>query len=180
MTLDPVEGVARRLRRQGRNCPTPRSSTLATPDEVAAGSMAGRLLRERARGRSRRNRRNCGCWRAATASRASRVASFDWNGAEIALDHWRGRTRAFCRRSRRAAGKTRLWLARSAFAQPGLDAGAAWASRRARRWRLRATRRSRCGTRRERADARRAQRDRRRDAPGDQGRRAVSLASSRR
>ena len=50
------------------------------------------------------------------------VAAFDWKGAEISLDIGEGE-RAHLVPLAPAAGKLRLWLARSAFAQPALDGG---------------------------------------------------------
>jgi hypothetical protein len=50
------------------------------------------------------------------------VAAFDWKGAEISLDVGEGE-RARLVSFAPPAGKLRLWLARSAFAQPALDGG---------------------------------------------------------
>ena len=50
------------------------------------------------------------------------VAAFDWKGAEISLDIGEGE-RAHLVPLAPAAGKLRLWLARSAFTQPALDGG---------------------------------------------------------
>jgi hypothetical protein len=50
------------------------------------------------------------------------VSAFDWKGAEISLDIGEGE-RAHLVPLAPAAGKQRLWLARSAFAQPALDGG---------------------------------------------------------
>lgn len=51
-----------------------------------------------------------------------RVAPFQWTGVDVALDLGAG-ARAHLPSSPAPAGMTRLWLARSALAQPGLDAG---------------------------------------------------------
>ncbi len=121
MTLDPVEGVAGVC---VAKVATPDAAlvTLATQDEVAAGSMAGRLLRVARSGPLAPQTQEL--WLLARGDCKSRigVASFDWKGAEISLDIGEGE-RAHLVPLAPAAGKSRLWLARSAFAQPGLDGG---------------------------------------------------------
>ncbi|KAF2990270.1 hypothetical protein OGR47_13745 [Methylocystis sp. MJC1] len=51
-----------------------------------------------------------------------RVAAFEWLGEEVALDIGEGE-RAFLPPLGAPRGKTRLWLTRSTFAQPAIDAG---------------------------------------------------------
>ena len=53
----------------------------------------------------------------------ARVDAFDWLGEEVALDLGAGE-RAHLPSIAAPRGKTRLWLARSTFAQPAIDAGA--------------------------------------------------------
>ena len=96
--------------------------TLATQEEIAAGSMAGTLLRVARSGPLAPQAQEL--WLMARGDCASRinVAAFDWKGAEISLDIGEGE-RAHLVPLAPAAGKLRLWLARSAFTQPALDGG---------------------------------------------------------
>ena len=96
--------------------------TLATQEDIAAGSMAGTLLRAARSGPLAPQAQEL--WLMGRGDCASRVgvAAFDWKGAEISLDIGEGE-RAHLVPLAPAAGKLRLWLARSAFAQPALDGG---------------------------------------------------------
>ncbi len=96
--------------------------TLETPQNIAAGSTPGALLRGARSGTLAPQARDL--WLMSRGDCASRigVAAFDWKGAEILLDIGEGE-RAHLVPFAPPAGKLRLWLARSAFAQPALDGG---------------------------------------------------------
>ena len=117
----------------------------------AIDGFAATLRRERryAQRRARRRdgvvgcRRRLGGWTAAAQTRTgalapqaqtlwlltrncrtnAKIAAFEWLGEDIALDIGEGE-RAFLPPLGAPRGKTRLWLARSTFAQPAIDAGA--------------------------------------------------------
>jgi len=94
----------------------PRGGTLL------AGSAPGRLLRETRAGPMAPQSE--ALWLMTRGGCDERVAvkAFEWKGAEIALDIGAGET-AVLPALAAPAGMARLWLARSAFGQPGLDAG---------------------------------------------------------
>ncbi|MGJ0454200.1 MAG: hypothetical protein ACR65T_13380 [Methylocystis sp.] len=121
IALDPVDGVAGVC---VAKVATPDAAlvTLATQENIAAGSMAGTLLRAARSGPLAPQAQDL--WLMGRGDCASRigVAAFDWTGTEISLDIGEGE-RAHLVPLAPAAGKLRLWLARSAFAQPALDGG---------------------------------------------------------
>ncbi|PWB89649.1 hypothetical protein C5688_14480 [Methylocystis sp. MitZ-2018] len=121
IALDPVDGVAGVC---VAKVATPDAAlvTLATKEDIAAGSMAGTLLRAARSGPLAPQAQEL--WLMGRGDCASRVdvAAFDWKGAEISFDIGEGE-RAHLVPLAPAAGKLRLWLARSAFAQPALDGG---------------------------------------------------------
>ncbi|MGD9656413.1 MAG: hypothetical protein AB7U61_02035, partial [Methylocystis sp.] len=103
---------------------TPNASLvmLETQQAIAAGSTPGSLLRAARSGPLAPQAQDL--WLMSRGDCASRigVAAFDWKGAEISLDIGEGE-RAHLVPFAPPAGKLRLWLARSAFAQPALDGG---------------------------------------------------------
>ncbi|MFO1103297.1 MAG: hypothetical protein U1E20_10380 [Methylocystis sp.] len=121
MTLAPVDGLAGIC--VGKVA-TPDASlvTLETQQNIAAGSTPGALLRATRAGTLAPQAQDL--WLMSRGDCASRfgVAAFDWKGAEISLDIGEGE-RAHLIPFAPSAGKQRLWLARSAFAQPALDGG---------------------------------------------------------
>lgn len=121
VALDPVEGVAGVC---AAKVATPDATlvTLATQEDIAAGSMAGSLLRPARAGPLAPQAQEV--WLLGRGDCASRVgvAAFDWKGAEISLDVGEGE-RAHLVPLSPPTGKVRLWRARSAFAQPALDGG---------------------------------------------------------
>ncbi len=98
--------------------------TLETQQYFAAGSTPGALLRAARSGALAPQAKDL--WLMSRSDCASRigigVAALDWKGAEISLDIGEGE-RAHLVPFAPPAGKLRLWLARSAFAQPALDGG---------------------------------------------------------
>ncbi|WP_246657105.1 hypothetical protein [Methylocystis sp. B8] len=121
VALDPVEGVAGVC--VGKVA-APDSSlvTLDTQQDVAAGSMAASLLRPARSGPLAPQAQDLWLISRGDCSARIGVAAFDWKGAEISLDIGEGE-RAHLVPLAPPAGKQRLWLARSAFAQPALDGG---------------------------------------------------------
>ncbi|MGE0197025.1 MAG: hypothetical protein AB7P48_15545, partial [Methylocystis sp.] len=121
VALDPVDGVAGVC---VAKVTTPDATlvTLATQADLAAGSVAGSLLRAAGPGPLAPQAQEL--WLMSRGDCAPRVgvAAFDWRGDEISLDIGEGE-RAHLVPLAPAAGKLRLWLARSAFAQPALDGG---------------------------------------------------------
>ncbi|MGJ0395481.1 MAG: hypothetical protein ACR65U_04550 [Methylocystis sp.] len=121
MTLAPVDGLPGVC--VGKVA-TPDASlvTLETQQEIAAGSTPGALLRAARAGTLAPQAQDL--WLMGRGDCASRigVAALDWTGAEISLDIGEGE-RAHLIPFAPPAGKLRLWLARSAFAQPALDGG---------------------------------------------------------
>jgi len=121
VALDTVEGVAGVC---AAKVATPDATlvTLATQEDIAAGSMAGSLLRAARAGPLAPQAQEL--WLMGRGDCASRVgvAAFDWKGDEISLDVGEGE-RAHLVPLSPPAGKVRLWRARSAFAQPALDGG---------------------------------------------------------
>ncbi|CCJ06531.1 hypothetical protein [Methylocystis sp. SC2] len=121
IALDPVDGVAGLC---VAKVATPDAAlvTLATQEDIAAGSMAGSLLRAARAGTLAPQAQDL--WLMGRGDCAARVgvAAFDWKGAEFSLDIGEGE-RAHLAALAPPAGRLRLWLARSAFAQPALDGG---------------------------------------------------------
>jgi hypothetical protein len=121
IALAPVDGV-------GGICvakvATPDASlvTVETQQDIVAGSTPGALLRAARAGALAPQAQDL--WLMSRGDCAARigVAAFDWKGAEISLDVGEGE-RARLVSFAPPAGKLRLWLARSAFAQPALDGG---------------------------------------------------------
>ncbi len=102
---------------------TPNAALVAVdaPESVMAGSAPGRLLRNIRPGVLAPQTqqlwlvtRNC--------KNKTRVAAFEWRGEDVTLDIDDGE-HAFLPPLEAIAGKTRLWLLRSTFTQPGVDAG---------------------------------------------------------
>lgn len=94
---------------------------VAAPDGALAGSTPGRLLRPARSGALAPQAE--ALWLIARDCKAkARVTAFDWLGEEVALDIGEGE-RAFLPPLGAPRGKTRLWLARSTFAQPAIDGG---------------------------------------------------------
>jgi len=96
--------------------------TLITQEEIAAGSTPGTLLHTARAGTLAPQTQNLWLLRRGDCASRIGVAAFDWKGAEISLDIGEGE-RAHVVPFAPPAGKRRLWLARSAFAQPALDGG---------------------------------------------------------
>ncbi|MBM3551017.1 MAG: hypothetical protein FJX45_04470 [Alphaproteobacteria bacterium] len=121
MTLAPVDGLSGVC--VGKVA-TPDASlvTLETRQDIAAGSTPGALLRATRAGPLAPQAQDL--WLMSRGDCASRigVAALDWKGAEISLDIGEGE-RAHLVPFAPPAGKLRLWLARSSFAQPALDGG---------------------------------------------------------
>ncbi|KAF0212507.1 MAG: hypothetical protein FD172_1119 [Methylocystaceae bacterium] len=121
VALDPVDGVAGVCIAKVA-APDATLVTLETQQSIAAGSMAGTLLRAARSGPLAPQAQEL--WLMSRGDCATRVgvAAFDWKGAAISLDIGEGE-RAHLVPLAPVAGKLRLWLARSAFAQPALDGG---------------------------------------------------------
>ena len=121
VALDPVEGVAGVC---VAKVAAPDSSlvTLETQQNVAAGSMATSLLRPARSGPLAPQAQDLWLISRGDCSARIGVAAFDWKGAEISLDIGEGE-RAHLASLSPPPGRQRLWLARSAFAQPALDGG---------------------------------------------------------
>ncbi|MFA6207213.1 MAG: hypothetical protein WC689_13445, partial [Methylocystis sp.] len=121
IALDPVDGVAGVCLAKVA-APDAALVTLATQETIAAGSMAGTLLRAARSGPLAPQAQELWLMRRGDCASPVGVAAFDWKGAEISLDIGEGE-RAHLVPLAPAAGKLRLWLARSAFTQPALDGG---------------------------------------------------------
>lgn len=94
---------------------------LTATADVVAGSAPGRLLRRTHAGALAPQAP--ALWLLTRDCQAKpTVAAFDWLGEDVALDIGEGE-RAFLPPLGAPRGKTRLWLARSTFAQPAIDAG---------------------------------------------------------
>ncbi len=93
-----------------------------TSDAVLAGSSPGRLLQRARSGPLAPQSERLWLVARDDCKQGLRVDSFAWTGGEIALDLATG-DRAELPLLQAPAKQARLWLARSAFAQPGLDAG---------------------------------------------------------
>ncbi|MEF3365688.1 hypothetical protein V3H18_03980 [Methylocystis sp. 9N] len=121
IALDPVDGVAGVC---AAKVATPDAAlvTLASQEEIAAGSTPGHLLRAARSGPLAPQAQDMWLVARGDCRAGVGVASFDWKGEEISLDIGEGE-RAHLAPLAPAAGKTRAWLARSAFAQPALDGG---------------------------------------------------------
>ncbi|WP_292531786.1 hypothetical protein [Methylocystis sp.] len=121
VALTPVEGVAGIC---VAKVATPDASlvTLETQQDIAAGSTPRALLRAARSGALAPQAQDL--WLMTRGDCASRigVAAFEWKGAEASLDVGESE-RAHIVSFAPPAGKLRLWLARSAFAQPALDGG---------------------------------------------------------
>ncbi len=90
--------------------------------DVVAGSAAGKLLRKTRTGALAPQAQTL--WLLTRNCRTNaKIAAFEWLGEDIALDIGEGE-RAFLPPLGAPRGKTRLWLARSTFTQPAIDAGA--------------------------------------------------------
>ncbi len=95
---------------------------VTTTDSIAAGSSPGRMLRTVRSGALAPQSQ--ALWLIAHDCKAkARVAAFEWLGEDVALDIGEGE-RVFLPPLGAPRGKTRLWLTRSTFAQPAIDAGA--------------------------------------------------------
>jgi len=95
---------------------------VAPPSGLAAGSAPGRLLHEARSGPLAPQSGSLWLLSRGDCGAPARVSAFAWKGDEIALDIGAGET-AELPPLEPPPGKARLWLARSAFGQPGLDAG---------------------------------------------------------
>ncbi|WP_424361590.1 hypothetical protein [Methylocystis parvus] len=94
---------------------------MTTSDAIAVGSAPGRPLRATRSGALAPQSQ--ALWLMTRDCKAkANVAAFEWLGQEIALDIGESE-RAYLPPLGAPRGKTRLWLARSTFAQPAIDAG---------------------------------------------------------
>jgi len=98
----------------------------AAPASLAAGSTAGRLLAPTAVGELAPQSETLWLLAQGDCGAKARVAAFTSSGAEIPLTLGEGE-RAILPAAPPPAGKARLWLARSAFGQPGVSAGLGFA-----------------------------------------------------
>lgn len=90
-------------------------------DAILAGSAPGRPLRPTRSGALAPQSQ--ALWMLARDCKTkAHVAAFEWLGQEVALDIGEGE-RAYLPPLGAPRGRTRLWLARSTFAQPAIDAG---------------------------------------------------------
>jgi hypothetical protein len=121
VALDPVDGVAGIC---VAKVATPDAAlvTLATQETISAGSVGGSLLRPARAGPLAPQAQELWLMSRGDCASSVGVAAFDWKGAEISLDIGEGE-RAHVVPLTPPAGKQRLWLARSAFAQPAIDGG---------------------------------------------------------
>lgn len=95
---------------------------VTTTSDVVAGSAPGKLLRRTRSGVLAPQAQ--ALWLLTRDCKAqAKVAAFEWLGEDIALDIGEGE-RAFLPPLGAPRGKTRLWLARSTYTQPAIDAGA--------------------------------------------------------
>lgn len=94
---------------------------MTTTDAIAMGSAPGRPLRATRSGALAPQSQ--ALWLLTRDCKAkANVAAFEWLGQEIALDIGESE-RAYLPALGAPRGKTRLWLTRSTFAQPAIDAG---------------------------------------------------------
>ncbi|MGJ0503759.1 MAG: hypothetical protein ACR65X_08465 [Methylocystis sp.] len=121
VALDPVDGVAGICVAKVAT-PDAKLVTLATLETIAAGSVGGSLLRPARAGPLAPQAQELWLMSRGDCASPVGVAAFDWKGAEISLDVGEGE-RANLVPLAPPAGKQRLWLARSAFAQPAIDGG---------------------------------------------------------
>ncbi|MBG0809063.1 hypothetical protein IY145_06705 [Methylosinus sp. H3A] len=124
---EPIEGLATKI------CvglvAAPASALVAigaSPASLAAGASAGHLLAPTAAGALAPQSESLWLLSREDCGAKARVASFAPNGAEIPLTLGEGE-RAVLPSAPPPAGKARLWLARSAFGQPGVSAGRGFA-----------------------------------------------------
>lgn len=104
------------------NTPNAALVDVTTSADVVAGSAPERLLRKTRSGALAPQAPTL--WLVTRSCKAkAKIAVLDWLGEDIALDIGEGE-RAFLPPLGAPRGKTRLWLARSTFTQPALDAGA--------------------------------------------------------
>jgi hypothetical protein len=119
----PIEGLATGICVGLAAIPSASLVNVAAPAEgLLAGSTAGRLLQSARSGPLAPQSERLWLISRGDCKQSARVDSFAWNGGEIALDLASGE-RAELPLLQAPAKQARLWLARSAFAQPGLDAG---------------------------------------------------------
>ncbi|WP_051079680.1 hypothetical protein [Methylosinus sp. LW4] len=123
----PIEGLATKICVGLVSAP---SSTLvaigAAPASLVAGSAAGRLLAPASAGALAPQSESLWLLSQGDCGARARVVAFAPGGAEIALTLGESE-RAILPAAAPPSGKARLWLARSAFGQPGVSAGRGFA-----------------------------------------------------
>lgn len=119
--LEAVDDVTPRLCAAKIATPDAALVDLAAPEGAAAGSTPGRLLRAARAGALAPQAQALWVLTRGDCTARVHVDAFEWKGDEISLDIGENE-RAQLPPSPAPKGKTRLWLARSAFAQPGLGA----------------------------------------------------------
>jgi hypothetical protein len=122
ISFDPQGDIAPPLCVARVDAPNAALVDVTAPAGVFAGSAAGRLLRPARAGVLAPQSPTL--WLVARDCKAkAHVAAFNWLGEAVALDLGEG-DRAVLPPLGAPRGKTRLWLARSTFAQPAIDSGA--------------------------------------------------------
>ncbi|WP_442754546.1 hypothetical protein ACNHKD_16350 [Methylocystis sp. JAN1] len=121
VSFDAVNGVQPAICVARVETPDAALVRLTTSDTIAAGSAPGRPLRPARTGALAPQSQ--ALWLLARDCKAkANIAAFEWLGQEITLDIGESE-RAYLPPLGAPRGKTRLWLARSTFAQPLIDAG---------------------------------------------------------
>ncbi|WP_244430788.1 hypothetical protein [Methylocystis sp. ATCC 49242] len=121
ITPEIVDGVTPQICVAKAATPDAALVELSAPDGVAAGSAPAQLLRAARSGPLAPQAQ--ALWLMTRDCKTKpRVVAFEWKGEEISLDIGENE-RAQLPPLAAPKGKTRLWLARSAFAQPGIEAG---------------------------------------------------------
>jgi len=120
--LDAVDGVTPQICVGKTATPGAALVDLVARDDVAVGSASGQLLRAARSGPLAPQAQSMWLMTRGDCNSKPRVSAFEWNGQEISLDIGENE-RAHLPVLAAPKGRTRLWLARSAFAQPGMSAG---------------------------------------------------------
>jgi hypothetical protein len=119
----PIEGLASKVCVGLAAIPSASLVNVVAPAEgLLAGSAPERLLQSARSGPLAPQSERLWLLSRGDCKQSARVGSFVWSGGEIALDLAAGE-RAELPLSRAPSKQARFWLAHSAFAQPGLDAG---------------------------------------------------------
>ena len=122
IALDAVEGVEPRFCVAKVETPGAALVEVSAPGEIITGSAPSQLLRATRPGPLAPQSTTLWLGKRGDCRDRVRVAAFEWKGEEISLDIGENE-RAHLPPRAAPRGKSRLWLARSAFGQPGVEAG---------------------------------------------------------